>query len=422
MVNDLKGNSIEAHRFDENRLKAIQEINVMISEYLSEKSELKVFKSLLDGYNKRNNLWGFAAMKGQMFFNQLTNSSGSNLSKLDSVIKDCITTPTNVAEAKTKINKLTDYIEAISANIEEKRKAPKKGSVSYFLSYFWQVSNPQKYPIIYTSLIDAMIEHDLWVDKDNSADEYEFFFNLSNEIKDFLSNDLKKEINHWDVEHCFWLSLTGQGVISPAKKQIKEQVEKIIVQKINSTFEMLDYVPPVVSDLVEAGALEGDTRAIKGYSFEKKVAALFRMLDFESEDGLGQGKGREPDGILTYRQDNIAFIYDAKVRENGYSIGTDNRAIKEYINNHYPKLEKQGYKNIGFLIISSKFNGNPREIIREIKVGTSIKWFSLITSEALLGLLAFKLKNGLSTSQIADFLLEDGELTFDDVKESFSDV
>ncbi len=113
-----------------------------------------------------------------------------------------------------------------------------------------------------------------------------------------------------------------------------------------------------MADLHEAGQKEGDTRAIKGTSFERKVSALFRMLDFDVTQ-LGQGKGREPDGILTFRQENIAFIYDAKVREGGYSVGTDDRAMREYIAAHMPNLEKQGYKKLGFLIVSSKFNGNP---------------------------------------------------------------
>lgn len=426
IVQSLKGISYKSQDFDELRLNAISEIKVMVSAYLHGKSDLRVFKSMLDGYNKRNNLWGFAAMKGQMFFNLLVNSSGSDLKRLDEIIKECISTPTDVNHAKQKIIQLEVYIDNILDNIEEKRKAPNKSSVSYFLSYFWQISEPAKYPIIYTSLIKALEEIDLWKEVESNSEEYEYFYNVSFSIKEFLEQTFKLKLTHWDVEHCFWQTQSKVWLSNPSKKLVKDETEKVTAQALKlsvdiSSFDMLEYIPPIISDLIEAGSLKGDTRAVKGFSFEKKVSALFRMLDFELQT-LGQGKGREPDGVITNRQDNIAFIYDAKVRESGYSVGTDNRAIKEYVNNHYPKLERQGFKKIGFLIISTTFNGNADEVIREITLETPIKRFALVTSEALLSLLAHKLSLGISNAQISDFLLDDGVLTHEDVKVRFADV
>lgn len=65
-VLDTKGKVID--NIEETRLKAIKEIKKIINSFQEGKTNLYEFKSSLDSYNKRNNLWGFIATKGQMFF------------------------------------------------------------------------------------------------------------------------------------------------------------------------------------------------------------------------------------------------------------------------------------------------------------------------------------------------------------------
>lgn len=427
-VQDLKGNEFTSDEFSKLRNESIVEIKKLIRNYLSKKDELKVFKSALDSYNKRHNYWGFAAMKGQMFFNQLWNSSEGDHKILDEKLKEVITQPKDINEALEKIDSLEQLVLKLSNKIEDRRKAPKAGSVAYFLSYFWQIEDSDKFPIFYTSLLDSLSDLGLWPEFERQSEAYAYFFNLMNGIKSFLESQTKSSLHHWDVEHCFWKDRTDSGANSPAQPakgneaQVTEKealVTKSPVEKSIST--IYDYIPPIVSDLIEAGAMKGDTRAVKGVTYEKKIATMFRMLDFEV-DKLGQGKGREPDGIITYRQENIAFIYDAKVRENGYSIGVDDRAIKEYIEQYHNQLDKKGYKKIGFLIISSEFNGNAEETIDELTIETPIKRIALVKSEALLHLLSHKLSSGISTSEIAKFLLQNGILAGVDVDEAFADV
>jgi len=427
-VQDLKLNQYSASDFDKMRRDSGAVVEQMIQDYLDGKDNLKNFKISLDGYNKRNNLWGFAAMKGQMFFNLLWNSSQANPSKLDSLLKKCIELPDSLPSALEKIDVLEDYILQLNQKVEDRRKAPNKGSVAYFLSYFWQIKDSANYPIFYTSLTDMLEELELWKEFDRQASAYEYFFGVMHEVKFFLEAHTKLKLHHWDVEHCFWKGLTDSGAISPARPgktsfvdQKSEPEASPSPVSVSRTLAVYDYIPPIIADLVQAGAAPGNSKAIKGTTFERKVGAAFQMLDFEV-DQLGQGKGREPDGVITCRQDNIAFIFDAKVREDGYSIGVDDRAIREYIEAHFSRLERQGYKKIGFLLVSSKFNGNPTEIIQELTLETPIKRVALVTSEALLHLLAHKLSSGIGTSEIAKFLLQDGILEATDVDEAFADV
>lgn len=102
------------------------------------------------------------------------------------------------------------------------------------------------------------------------------------------------------------------------------------------------------------------------------VAEIFKFLDFHVEL-LGQGKGRNPDAILKFREENTAFIVDAKAYGNGYTLGLDDRAIKEYINYHCPKLQREGYKKIGFIIVSNSFRSGFDSFINDVTWNTGIK-------------------------------------------------
>jgi len=130
----------------------------------------------------------------------------------------------------------------------------------------------------------------------------------------------------------------------------------------------------------------------------------------------------EPDLIALYRPENISFIIDAKAWSSDYSIGNDDRAIKEYIGKHLPKLKKDGYKKNGFIIVSSSFKDNYKKIVDEITLETDIKRFALLTSEALLYLVAFKLKGNISITDIANILLKNGIIDAKDIIEAFEDV
>lgn len=179
---------------------------------------------------------------------------------------------------------------------------------------------------------------------------------------------------------------------------------------------------PKVTNLVELGSQTGVTSSSKGNEFEKLVAEIFKQLDFEVEK-LGQGTGRNPDVIIRFREENTAFIIDAKAYNNGYTLGTDDRAIKEYIAHFCPRLNKEGYKKIGFIIVNNSFKSNFDSFINTVTWNTEIKRFILLTSEALLYLLAFKTKDRLSLSTIIESLVSLGNLIeAKDIIAEFDDI
>jgi hypothetical protein len=419
-VLDTKGRVI--NNIDVQRATAIKEIREMMSALFSSKVNISQFKTSLDGYNKRNNLWGFTAAKGQMFFNQLVKANEQNLPKLLALFRNTLVEPRNLKEATEKLDEFEKFVRTTFAIAVDKRKAPNPGSVGYFLSYFWQVQNPVKWPIIYTSLTNAFSDLGIWKDHNTQSSAYEDFYNLNEEVKAVLSTHAKSIISNWDLEHAFWL-LRGNPRAIPEKRPkrksgIRVSVESPIIQ-LSSSFVLSDYLIPKVAGLVKLG---NATNKSKGSQFEKLVAEIFKLLDFDVQD-LGQGRGRNPDAILRFREENTAFIVDAKAYSDGYSMGVDDRAIKEYISHHCPVLKKEGYTKIGFIIVSNFFKSNLESFINEITWNTEIKRFILLESEALLYLLAYKMKDKRDLPTIIERLVSMGNLvTASNVIEKFDDI
>ena len=426
-VLDTKGN--ELVNIDDARRLAIVELKKFIQDFQNENSNIYEFKTNVDSYNKRNNLWGFTATKGQMFFNQLVKNNEANIEALTSLLKQSINIPKTLEEALSKIDTLEKHCLVIYNKAKDKRKVPNPGSVPYYLSYFWQIQDEQKWPILYTSLINAYVELEIWKETTNQVDTYKYFYDLNDEIKEILKNHSGRAINNWDAEHAFW-NFKGNpnkpNSKTPKKEEFKiisrKEIEEEKIITVNASFDLSDYLIPKVAKLIELGSEIDKSSSSKGSAYEKLVSEIFKQLDFDVEV-LGQGSGRNPDAIIRHREENTAFLVDAKAYTNGYSLGIDDRAIKEYINHYCPKLQKEGYKKIGFIIVSNSFKSNFDSFINEITWNTDIKRFILLSSEALLYLLAYKTKDRIPPATIIDALVSLGNpIESKNIIEEFDDV
>lgn len=121
------------------------------------------------------------------------------------------------------------------------------------------------------------------------------------------------------------------------------------------------FVPPILERLIHLAAEEG-----KSLEFEKKVNLAFQLLGFEVES-LGQGSGRNPDGIACDLRNHYAIIIDAKSRRDGYSLGTDDRTFREYIESHRRRLEALGIKTLYLALVSGRFKNPTRGALDKIK-------------------------------------------------------
>jgi hypothetical protein len=183
-------------------------------------------------------------------------------------------------------------------------------------------------------------------------------------------------------------------------------------------------MPPVVADL-ENLALNEETewsqkRGVRPEkAFETKLRYVFTILGYNVTE-LGQGKGREPDGVAISTEGHsgyYAIIYDAKAREKDYSVGTGDREIVEYIRNKQRELQRQHVDKVSFLIVSSEFTDSPslESSLKDIYRATRVPVI-LVRAKDLLYIVGRKLSNAdINHSQLEDLFIETGILTTDKI-------
>ena len=427
-VVDTKGNDLED--IDSKRLEAIETLKIIVQDFISGAIDIAEFKTDIDSFNKQNNLWGFTSIKGQMFFNLLlkTSETDDQTQKLSKLLKQCVAEPKDLPDALNKIEALDKYVSTIFNKVPDKRKAPNPGSVCYFLSYFWQISNSNVWSVMYSSMIVSFAEIGLWQVPKSHRESYETFYNLNEEIKQILSKHTGRAISNWEAEHSFW---NFRKVTAYPKKEVKPKVQKpvdttkepTISALAEASFDIYDYIPRVIANLIDLGSETETSSSAKGSKYEKTVCEVFKQLGFTVQQ-LGQGTGREPDLIAIHKEENVAFIVDAKAYANGYMMGaSDERAIKEYINHYCPKLKKEGIQRIGFIIVSNAFKSGFDEFINDVTWKTDVKRFILLSSDALLHLLAYRIKDQKTLSEIVEAIISLGStISAQDIIQQFDDI
>ena len=417
-------NTIDVQRED-----AIITLRLIIKDFLTDKIDLGEFKTDVDSYNKLHNLWGFTSIKGQMFFNLLAKNAIEEEQRINltKILKQAIDEPTDINQAVAKIKMLNDYVSNLWNKAPDKRKVANPGSIGYFLSYFWQIQNHEKWPIIYSSITKALLEIGVFANEHDHVRSYETFYFLYQEIKETISKKSGKITSNWEAEHAFWNFKPVTVEPKPIAKAYSGEASntnstQLRTSLYKASFDIYDFIIPLVSKLVSYGNDTEKSSSGKGVIFERTVAEIFRQLDFEV-DVWGQGSGRNPDAIAKFRQEHTAFIIDAKAYGSGYSLGLDDRAIREYIGHHTRILKQEGFTKIGFIIVSNSFKTSFESFINEITWSTEIKRFILMESDALLHLLAYKNKDKLPLSQVINIMVSLGnKVSTQDVIQNLEDV
>jgi hypothetical protein len=188
------------------------------------------------------------------------------------------------------------------------------------------------------------------------------------------------------------------------------------------------YVPPIIAIIPALAsndsALEHAAKA-SGTSIaralEKSVHAAFTMLGFHAQL-MGQGQGRVPDGLAIAHDYSYAILWDSKARQNGYSMGTDDRTIREYITTQSRQLKRKHHlRNLYYVVVSSSFADDFDDLIRGLKMDTEVNEICLMESDVLLTMVEAKLRDPNQVSLGPDgfqrIFCNSGILTAEQVKE-----
>lgn len=395
----------DAADLDSKRQKVINErLLPTLRFFLAGNMSLEDFKPEIDRINKQNELWGFKGIKGQMFFNLVFNAA-EDLAELTAELKAAIEAPETEEIAKSRIRTFISYVRRLGDALVDaggsKHARPKASSVPFFLSYFWQVQQPDRWVVYYTNSVEVLTDLNLLAPNEDLAEGYVHYLALHQTLQTVFSNQCGRVISLYDVEHVWWYA--GQRRRKQASETIPVKgVDEIKnLANIDAAVTLLpdSYVPPVIAilprlasndpQLEEAANASGISIA---RAFEKSINAAFTILGFDTKL-LGQGAGRTPDGIASCEDESYAILWDAKSRQGGYRMGTDDRTIREYITNHSRDLKRRRhFRNLYYFIVSSKFQDEFDDLIRGLKMDTDINEVCLIEADALVALVDAKLR------------------------------
>lgn len=418
------------------------DLRPLVESYLAGQTTLEAFKSRIDGINKREEHWGFKGIKGQMFFNMVVNSA-HDPSECDQELKAAITVPANEDMAKSRIRTFASYVRRIGdAAVEagaSKQSRPKPGSIPFFLSYFWQIQDPAIWPVYYTNSVNTMADLNLWQPVDDIAEDYIAFKRIHERLARVYSQAVGRPFDLYGVEHVFWFK--GGNPYDAAKPFPKAEVSaaestpaatvaaKVAVATAPAALLPDSYVPPIIGILptlafnapgMEEMAKNSGTSVPR--AFEKAIHAAFTILGYDTKL-LGQGAGRVPDGLAVEPDSSYALMWDAKVRTDAYSMGTDDRVIREYINTQSRELKRRrSLRNIYYVVISSRFSDDFDDAVRSIKMDTDISEVILLEASALVAMVEAKLRDPLQITLGPDGLQRlfssSGIITLEDIEQN----
>ena len=362
----------------------------LLNQFLDGEITLEEFKPRNDGLNKQHPYWGFDGFNGQMHFNQMWNATPDQ-EELAAHLREILSEPESRAEAAERINAHADLAQTYRDNSIDAE--PRYKPAMFFLSYFWHLQAPTDYPVFYVTSERYLEDHDRFVQDGEYGEDYVEFIEALDALIDLAIETTDADWEYRDISNAiYW-----DRKLRPEWEADEEED----VDPTGSSQEeavLASFLPPIVSDL--SAVAERDSAVEAEYEeqgrdlavvFEEKLHHSFRILGFDVEE-LGQGSGRQPDGIATAVRNDYAIIYDAKVRGDGYSIATDDRAIREYIETHARQLRDQGVRRIYFAIVSSTFTNPDQSTLRELRETTAVESIVFLSAELLEELMVLRLR------------------------------
>jgi hypothetical protein len=181
-----------------------------------------------------------------------------------------------------------------------------------------------------------------------TADWYRRKFNGIPNIQIRFRNRFKDSPEWLDVINIISTEL-------PRKEEVNDPFD------INS-IEDDTIVIPYLIDMEKYSQEEGNS-----LKFESYVSKALQLLGLVVKP-LGQGTGRNPDGLAFSIKSHIGLIYDAKARKERYNFGTDDRTFNEYISNNKKYFVEKGIHNPFFLVISSDFSKITDNMIKRVTI------------------------------------------------------
>ncbi|WP_170964408.1 McrB family protein [Natronomonas salsuginis] len=175
-----------------------------LQEFLDGEMGAEDLRSEMASESGQHKLWGYSGTSGGMFFNMLLSAAESEDDiDLQGVLREVLVAPGDGETALEYSQQLEEVVEELRARVANPQQAPQTGYIPYFLSYFWQLQEPDTYPIYYRSMRDALRDIGEWTPSGDIAKDYVAFWELNEEIRSVLDDHAEREIHLWTIERMF---------------------------------------------------------------------------------------------------------------------------------------------------------------------------------------------------------------------------
>lgn len=175
------------------------------------------------------------------------------------------------------------------------------------------------------------------------------------------------------------------------------------------------YWPDILKDMAQRClGLNGRPTQAQEREFEASMWDAFRMMGFTVKELGHRLPGRRvPDGLAQSRRASFGLILDSKLT-GSYAIGTDNRALAEYVRRYDPDFED--VEGFFLIVVSCAFHGQIADGIARIRndtMQTSLVHVVLLTPEAVGYLIEARLRHPHLAEDFYDQLFRSREGVLD---------
>lgn len=382
------------------RANAAKQLQMTISYFLAGNMPVEDFKHYIHEENT-GDYWQFKANKGEWYFNRLYNCGVLN-SDFRDVLTTTITLPKDDDAAKRKIHEFDIYVRGLR-DIYPRRGLSYRPDgfnlVPLFVSFFWQVQARELWPLYLPKTLLRLPYPCVWRPWNYQGDTYIGFMNTYREYRAIFSEAAACAFSIFDVECIISFIHRDKLPWVDSAPPIQAKPTPPAAPQIAPSRLPGGFVPPIVAvlpELAQRDATQEATAKAQGTSldrvFEDHVQAAFTMLGFEAAPAL-QEQNRLAQGIAISSDDSYAILWDARVSKDGYSIGADDRILKDYFGGQIRELKKwRNLRHVYYVVVSSRFADNFRSTIEKLKMQTDVSDVILLQASALVSMVELRLK------------------------------
>lgn len=175
---------VERHRVrDGKREEILPDIRTLVEGFLAGGVDLEAFRDTFDTKTRNEwDLFGLKGMSGAMFLNKLVKHIPDR-QRLKAQLQRALLCPKDLAEARGKVDELTDYLDELIESGAVTRGDVQPNRAPFFLSACWHALQPTRWPIVYQSARKAFQTDGLLGRKGKGPDDYTEFVRLYRELR-----------------------------------------------------------------------------------------------------------------------------------------------------------------------------------------------------------------------------------------------